>query len=56
MYVVIAGGGHMGRNLVTRLAAEGHEIVVVESSPEVAQRIFAEQGHVAITGSCQVRA
>ena len=51
MYVVIAGGGHMGRNLVTRLAAEGHEIVVVEISPEVAQRIFAEQGVVAITGS-----
>ena len=51
MYVVIAGGGHMGRNLVTRLAAEGHEIVVVETSPEVAQRIFAEQGVVAITGS-----
>lgn len=51
MYVVIAGGGHMGRHLVTRLVAENHEVVVVEADAEVAQRIFAEQGVVAITGS-----
>lgn len=51
MYVVIAGAGHMGLHLVTRLLAEGHEAVVVEAEPLVAQRIFAEQGVVAITGS-----
>lgn len=51
MYVVIAGGGHMGRHLVSRLVAEGHETAVVEMDPQVAQRIFTEQGVVVVTGS-----
>src|SRR5260221_3919243 len=51
MYVVVAGGGHMGTHLVSRLVAEGHDTVAIDSNPEVAQRIFAEQGVVAVTGS-----
>src|SRR5258706_15755837 len=51
MYVVVAGGGHMGTHLVSRLVAEGHDTVAIDVNPEVSQRIFAEQGVVAVTGS-----
>src|SRR5260221_6890737 len=51
MYVVVAGGGHMGTHLVSRLVAEGHDTVAIDVNPEVSRRIFAEQGVVAVTGS-----
>jgi trk system potassium uptake protein len=51
MYVVVAGGGHMGTHLVSRLVAEGHDTVAIDINPDVTQRIFAEQGVVAVTGS-----
>jgi trk/ktr system potassium uptake protein len=51
MYVVIAGGGHMGTHLVTRLVAAGHETVVIDIDRGVTERIFGEQGVVVFTGS-----
>jgi trk system potassium uptake protein len=51
MYVVVAGGGHMGTHLVTRLVAEGHETVLIDIERQVTERVFAEQGVVAIHGS-----
>jgi len=51
MYVVVAGGGHMGTHLVSRLVAEGHDTVAIDVNPDVAQKIFAEQGVVTVTGS-----
>ncbi len=51
MYIVVAGGGHMGTHLVSRLVAEGHETLVIDSDPKVTDRIFAEQGVVALAGS-----
>src|SRR5260370_19109451 len=51
MYVVVAGGGHMGTHLISRLVAEGHDTVAIDVNPDVTQRIFAEQGVVAVVGS-----
>jgi trk system potassium uptake protein TrkA len=51
MYVLVAGGGHMGTHLVTRLAAEGHDTAVIDLDREVTERIFAEHGIVVFTGS-----
>jgi trk system potassium uptake protein TrkA len=51
MYVVVAGGGHMGTHLVQRLAAEGHEVVVIDVDRAVTERIFAELGVVVFNGS-----
>jgi len=51
MYVVVAGGGHMGSHLVERLVAEGHETVVIDTDPHVTERLFAERGVVVFTGS-----
>jgi trk system potassium uptake protein TrkA len=51
MYVLVAGGGHMGTHLVGRLVAHGHETAVIDASQEVTDRIFNEQGVVVFTGS-----
>jgi trk system potassium uptake protein TrkA len=51
MYVVVAGGGHMGTHLVERLVEEGHEAVVIDTDPRVTERLFAERGVVVFTGS-----
>ena len=51
MYVLVAGGGHMGTHLVGRLVAQGHETAVIDASREVTERIFNEQGVVVFTGS-----
>ena len=51
MYVLVAGGGHMGTHLVTRLVAEGHDTAVIDVDREVTRRIFAEHGVVVFTGS-----
>jgi trk system potassium uptake protein len=51
MYVVVAGAGHMGTHLVTRLIAAGHETVVIDVDKTVTDRLFAEHGVVVFTGS-----
>ena len=51
MYVVIAGGGHMGSHLVTRLMAEGHEGLIVDVDARVTERLFTQKGVVTVTGS-----
>src|SRR5688572_19514286 len=51
MYVLVAGGGHMGTHLVTRLVAEGHDTAVIDMDREVTDRIFAEHGVVVFHGS-----
>jgi trk system potassium uptake protein TrkA len=51
MYVVVAGAGHMGTHLVSRLIAAGHETVVIDPDKTVTERLFAEHGVVVFTGS-----
>lgn len=51
MYVLVAGGGHMGTHLVTRLAAEGHDTAIIDLDRDVTERIFAEHGIVVFNGS-----
>jgi trk system potassium uptake protein TrkA len=51
MYVVVAGGGHMGSHLASRLVSEGHDTVVIDVDRLVTDRIFTERGLAAIHGS-----
>ena len=51
MYVLIAGAGHMGTHLATRLIAEGHDTAVIDIDREVTERIFADYGIVVFPGS-----
>lgn len=51
MYVVIAGGGILGRGLADRLVEARHDVVVVEQDRAVCEQITARTGALAIHGS-----
>ena len=51
MYIVVAGGGMVGGGLVRRLLDNKHDVVLVEHSKELCDRLYAETGVVAINGS-----
>jgi trk system potassium uptake protein TrkA len=51
MYVVVAGGGMVGGGLVRSLLDNKHDVVLIEQHKEVCDRLYAETGVVAITGS-----
>jgi len=35
MYIIIAGGGVIGKGLAKKLANQKHEVVVIDQNPEV---------------------
>jgi trk system potassium uptake protein TrkA len=51
MYVVVAGGGMVGGGLVRSLLDNKHDVVLIEQHKEICDRLYAETGVVAITGS-----
>lgn len=51
MYVIIGGGGLLGRNVAGKLSASKHDVVVIEEQPEVCEYIYERLGVVAIKGS-----
>ncbi|GAB6100224.1 TrkA family potassium uptake protein [Halanaerocella petrolearia] len=50
MYILIAGGGVVGRNLTKKLV-EKHDVVVIDLDQEVCERIYSEYGAVSIQGN-----
>ena len=48
MFVIVVGGGRIGFYLTKELLAEGHEIVLMEKDPGVAERIRDELGAVVV--------
>ncbi len=51
MYVVIAGGGQVGRGLARRLQERRHDVVVIERDRDACESLAAHLGVVAIHGS-----
>jgi trk system potassium uptake protein TrkA len=51
MYIIIAGGGLIGRGLAQRLANQKHEVVVIDQNPEVCEAIYARFGAITINGN-----
>ena len=51
MYIVIAGAGLVGADLVKKLLANKHDVVVIDVNKERCDRIYSETGAVAIHGS-----
>jgi trk system potassium uptake protein TrkA len=51
MYVVVAGGGMVGGGLVRSLLDNKHDVVLIEQHKELCDKMYAETGVVAITGS-----
>jgi trk system potassium uptake protein len=50
MYMIVAGGGKVGANVVRSLLAMGHEVTLVEQRRDRFELLEAEFGHVAMLG------
>ncbi len=51
MYIIVAGGGMVGGGLVSSLLDNKHDVVLIEQHKELCDKLYAETGVVAITGS-----
>lgn len=51
MKVIVVGAGEVGTHITSHLAAEGHDVVLVESNPEKAQNARDTQNALVITGN-----
>ena len=51
MYIMIAGGGTIGRALAARLIEAKHDVVIIDTDRSVCEAIYAEFGALTITGS-----
>ena len=54
MYVIIAGGGKVGRYLASVMLESGNEVVVIENTPKTVARLSAglEGSYMVIEGDC----
>ncbi len=50
MYIIIAGGGVLGRTITRELVAN-HDVVVIDVDQEVCERIYSEYGAVSVNGN-----
>ena len=50
MYIIIVGGGKVGRGAARDLIEAGHEVCVIEREPQTAWEINDELGEVALVG------
>ncbi len=50
MYIIIGGGGMIGKGLATQLVAQRHDVVVIERDPETCEDIYATTGAVTVNG------
>ena len=50
MYVVVAGGGKVGKNVARSLLGMGHELTLVEQRTDRFERLEEEFGHAAMLG------
>ncbi len=56
MYVVITGGGKIGRYIAKDLGSKGHEVTVIERHPGRCEQLVAETSVLVIEGdACDVR-
>ena len=51
MYIIIAGGGLIGRGLTQRLVENKHDVIVIDTDPRVCEDIYANYGAVTINGN-----
>jgi len=55
LYIVIAGCGRLGRMLAQRLSVAGHEVVVIDSNPEVFEQLSQDFSGFTIVGDARER-
>ncbi len=39
MFIIVVGQGKVGTTLASQLCAEGHDIVIIDSNPEVLKKL-----------------
>jgi len=50
MYIIIAGAGLIGRQVVNLLVENKHDVVVIDKDSEVCQSVYEETGAITING------
>ncbi len=51
MYILIAGGGLVGKGLAKSLHEAKHDVVIIDSCEDVCKDLYTSTGAVTITGS-----
>lgn len=51
MYIIVAGGGLVGKGLAKTLAEAKHDVVVIDQKTEVCEDIYTTTGSITITGN-----
>ncbi len=51
MYILIAGGGFVGKGLARRLVEHKHDVVLIDRDADVCKDIYARHGAVTVTGN-----
>ena len=51
MYIVIGGGGFIGKGITKELVEQRHDVVVIDIDPEACKEIYAKYGAVVIQGN-----
>ena len=56
MYIIIAGGGKVGRSLTETLVDDGHEVLLIEKNPVKVEQYTEQLGGVVVQGdACEVQ-
>ncbi len=50
MYIIIAGGGIVGRSLSKKLVKK-HDVVVIDKDQKICERIYSHYGAITINGN-----
>ena len=51
MYVLVVGGGTIGKGLVEQLSHQKHDVIVIDINKEICEEIYAKFGAVTIIGN-----
>ena len=51
MYIIIGGGGFIGKGITKELVEQKHDVVVIDTDSDVCEEIFAKYGAVTILGN-----
>ena len=51
MYIMIGGGGFIGKGITKELVELRHDVVVIDNDPEACEDIYAKYGAITIQGN-----